>query len=285
MIDPKELEPPVPEDEIAAAAEQPADTPDKETPKEEVAPKKDTVVPHAALHEERERRKELQRELQQTREDQARRDAVLQDRMNQLYAMQHKEQPKPIPEYDQDPLTNLNARLAQQTEELTKLREAQTHSTQQQQRWAQQQQFVSSVQSRMISEESKFTEANPDYPDAARFLQEGRVKELKAMGNTPEQIVQVMRQDVLGLAVSCFQRGQNPAEAAYELAKARGYAKKASQEQKMDSLQKGVEASKTLAGGGSSANPTVEQIAAMSDEEYAAFKSKLGGKRVSDLIS
>jgi hypothetical protein len=283
MIDPKELEPPVPQEEIdAAAAEQPAEEkpPVVEEKRED---KKETLVPHQAMHEERERRKKLEQELQRERAQRAQETAVLNQRLGELYELQKPKAP-PVPSYEEDPLANLHANVGEMSSKLQQALDAQKHEA----AARNQQQFVSSVQAKFMQDEARFVKQQPDYQAAVQFLTQRRADELRAMGMPDQAIGQAIAKDVWGLALTSMQNGKSPAEAAYQFAVARGYVKKdeARGEQKMDALQKGVEASKTLGGGAPSGKPTLEQIAAMSDDDFAKYKAELKsrGQRISDSV-
>ena len=108
------------------------------------------------------------------------------------------------------------------------------------------------------------------------------------MGLSAEQVSTTLRNDELWLIHNAHQTEQNPGEIIYRMAKNTGFQKKSevTPEKKIETLQKGAEASKGLAAGSGSSAPTPEQIAAMSDDEFATFKAGLQkkGKRLSDVL-
>lgn len=283
------LEPPVPQEEIdAAAAEQPKteDEPKGEEPKAEEKkaeedPRPEKLVRIQALDEERHKRKKAQAELQAEQQ----RRAILEDRWNQLLAAQQQPQPQ-IPDATVDPLANHDARLQQAEKTAQELMQEKRAREAQAQQYQQFQAFAGQV----ASLESEYEQENPDYKNALNFLKDRRSKELRAVGYNAAQVNQIVINDAAGIAMAAIQSGRNPGEVIYQMAVDTGYVKgkrEVPAEQKMQTLQKGAEAAKGLgAGGVASGNPTPEQIAAMSEEEFDAFKKKLAksGKRMSDAL-
>src|SRR6185436_9829502 len=91
----QDLEPSVPQEEIDAGTQEAAESTQEEQTQEpaesqkaEAKPEEKKVVPYAALHEERMKRKELQAEIARERQEQAAKQAVIQDRLNQMWAAQ-----------------------------------------------------------------------------------------------------------------------------------------------------------------------------------------------------
>ena len=278
------LETPVPQDEIEAAAvetEATQETPEGKKPeKQEV-----TMVPHQALHEEREKRKELQRQIQRDTQERQQRDAILQQRLDALYQAQNPGPQYRDPETDADPIAALahNQRLSvQQMQALAAERANQAAQSQQEQRQVQMVNWA-------MAEAAKFQAENPDFSGAYQHMAQRRKAELEAMGMAPVQVAETIKRDELWVIQSAAQTGQNPAEIIYRMAKNTGYKAetKADGTQKMENLQKGLQASKTLGAGGSTAGkPTPEQIANMSDDEFSELKKSLEkkGQRLSDVL-
>jgi hypothetical protein len=279
-----DLEPEVPQEEIAAAeAELPK--PEAEAPKEgEVKPdtpeepKVEKLVSLGALHEERQKRKKLQAELEQTRQ----RTALLEGRFQQLYEAQ---QPRPQAPDPNDPLAVIGHEQQMTRAQLQELAQRAYAEDQRKQAEQQKQQLVGWYQ----GQAAEFVKESPDFQGAYEHMRTLRVAEFQAMGYNAQQIAHALEQDELQLAWTGYQTGQNPAQIIYKMAQGTGYKgkKEVPGEEKIQTLKKGVEASKTLGVGGATAgNPTPEQIANMSDSEFAEFKSKLGkkGQRLSDAL-
>lgn len=276
-----ELEPEVPAEEIQAeeAKEASADPP-KETKAE---PEKEKTVPHQALHEERERRKQAQREFEQYKRDNESKMAVLNDRLQQIYSAQKPQQqgyidPRQAGEHVVDALAHNQQLTAQQ---LATMQAVMANEAASRQQAYQQSQLVGWARQQATEYQSEA----PDFADAYNHMLKIRTSELQAMGLPAHEIEQRVAQDELWVYQQARQQGKNPAEIIYQMAKGAGYQKKASAEEKVAQLNKGQNAAKGLGNGGSDPNhPTPEQIAAMSEDEFAEFKKKIGGKDISQVL-
>jgi hypothetical protein len=279
------LQPPIPEEEIAAADDQPAEvkTPvegEKKEPREDE--KKQTLVPHAALHEERKKRQELEARFRQETTERQRREAVLADRVQQLYA---------AAQQNNQPQIDANDPIAVHEHKLAQLERANAEQAQRQQ-WEDQQRQQASQTQALIGwaqgQAQEFKAEAPDFDAAYKHVADNRVNQLRAMGLSPQEINAAMVRDELWVYDQAYRTGKNPAQVIYEMAKNTGYAgRKDNPEQKMQTLQKGLEASKNLGNGGGQAGwPTAEQIADMPEADFAALKAKLrkSGKVLSDLM-
>jgi hypothetical protein len=285
------LEPEVPKEEIEAAnAELPNEGEEAEVKAEEKQEAKQEeekakFVPHQALHEERERRKALAAELAQTKQQMA----VFNDRLQQLYQVKQQENAPQFrnPETDPDPLQAMQHNMALLARQNDEMRQAMMARGQQEQQSAQQAHQAQQLIEWGQANAAEFKQQAPDWDDAYAHIRTVRAKELQAMGYRGANLENALKNDEFGVLVQSYQQGRNPAEMVYALAQAAGYAKKASGEQKIEQIQKGQGASKTLGNGsGGSGMPTPEQIAAMSEDDFAAFKSKLAkqGKSISDVL-
>lgn len=288
------LDPPVPEEEIAAAAEQPAA--EEKPVVEEKAEKQDkpeddkkhTLVSHAALHAERERRKEIETQLRLERQERQRNEAIVADRLKQLYEAHQQGQQPQAPDEATDPLGAAlhGQKLTQQ--QLRQLQERVAQEDWQRQQAANQQQFVTWA----ASQAEEFRKETPDFDDAYKHVREFRLGELEAMGLNRQQIAQTLYNDEMWIFQHAAQAGKNPAQLVYAMAQRTGYKPGAKEEadknkEKIETLQKGLEASKTLGNGGAQAGwPTPEQIANMPEDQFDALKAKLKkqGKVLSDIL-
>jgi hypothetical protein len=242
-----------------------------ETPEapEEASAKPPSVVPLAALHEERARRKELAASIEQMRTEQARRDAILEQRFAKLAELREQAQ---MPSFEENPAEHLRHGQQQLQQTVQQIAEANRVQNEQRQQMAYVQQLAGVVQQRV----AQFAQAAPDYFDAVSFLQKQRAAELEADGADPSIAEQQAQRELDALALDRTQRGQNPAEVAYKLAKARGFTPKPAQPQqpsaaeKLQTQQKGVAASRTLGSGGAAQNKlSLEALASMSDDDFA----------------
>lgn len=178
------------------------------------------MVPHAALHEERERRKEMERRL--TEEAQQRR--VLEERTNlllQRIAQPQQEAPaEPLPKPEQDPFGYLTGTLQRQGSDIETVRQQLAVRQQQEQHAA----AVAQIQQQAMALEAEFRSATPDYDAAVAHLRATRARELEIAGFAdPMQRHNLLSQEALGIAARAMQSGRNPAEMIYEIAKHRGY--------------------------------------------------------------
>jgi hypothetical protein len=258
------------------------------------APKKDTVVPYGALHEERQRRKQWEADakakdaqLQQFLSVQAQRDQewqVAQQRMAQVLAA--RDQPPP-PTKESDPLgyvAHTAEQTAMQVQQLARQQwERDQWQAQQQQQYAaraQQEQQVQRFVQTVTGSEAQFRETHPDYDHALTFAVTQRAKELRAGGWDEENAWKTAGADARRLAAEWFQRGENPAARAYAYAQAMGYRPSAVDAEQMH--DEGYKASKPSGGGSSRGRVSVRQIAAMTPTQLARmsdeeFKAAMGG--------
>jgi hypothetical protein len=278
-------------DDVAGdpATDPPAQDQQTEQTQEQKPDDKKTVVPHAALHEERERRKEIQKAF----EEEKRQNAIFRDtmsrRMQELFqaSQQSRQQQQPQfrdPNADPDPVAALAHNQQLTVQQLAQIQ----HDRQQQDQRARQADYEQRVISWAQTQAEEYRQANPDFDDAYNHLRMVRVQELQAMGLPVEQIKQTLYNDEMWVYHHAAQARKNPAEIAHNMAKASGWKPKANEqagEQKIDALQKGAGAAKTLGNGGGEAGlPTLEQIAAMSEDDFAALKAKFA-KQGKDLMA
>ena len=193
----------------------------------------------------------------------------------------------------------LNAVNRQVAELQTKLAKQQ-----EQQELAQQyQQFAENVKSLR----NEFTKANPDFDDAYKHLHGIRIADLMDTGMTKAQATQALHRQELELAASALERGKNPAEVIYGMAKRYGYTGKAAAvpegkpaapaqkaaEEKVQRLANGQFAAKAPARAAAPASEglTVEGLKDASDSDLtrvalddSAWNRIVGGKGVGDIF-
>lgn len=230
------------------------------------------LVPLPALHEERQRRRELQARLQESERRNAEIEARMQARLEQLQAaLQPKQE---IPSVEENPVGHLKhsldevRALAQQTN---------GQLTQWQQRQAQEAQ-IQAAAARVTAAESEFSAQKPDYNDALNYYRSQRARELVVMNGLDEDSAQMqVGRELMEGAILHAANGRNPAEIAYRLAETRGYKPKTvSDAQKIETQQRGVAASKTLGSGGAAGGLSAKALLEMSDEDFS--KATKGNK-------
>lgn len=198
------------------ASEAPADT-GTEAPAADGRPR---TVPHAALHEERERRKAA--EKQATEKEQ-----LWAERFNALlqrFPQQQAPQPPPLPDPEKDPVGHLLERQARQEQLQQQLINAYVQDRQQAAQQHAMQQQQAGIENHARALEAQYAAEVPEYHNAANFLAEARHKELAAIGyDNPAERQEVIRQEARGLAQRAMQMGRNPAEFVHEMARIRGF--------------------------------------------------------------
>lgn len=216
------------------------------------------TVPHAALHQERERRKEVQQQLEALKA-QSQQSSVLEARLNQLEALA-KEPEVELPSYDEDPAENLNARLMAQENAM-----AQSQQSEQQQRA--EQEFMGNYR----SQAQQFATNQKDFGEAYNYAQSKRVEVYKVLGYTDQEVAGMVNQDERAFVYKAMQDGVNPAERIYALAKSQGYSAEAQPagESSIETIERG-QAQKSLgSNGGAPKRTTLESLASMSDDDFA----------------
>lgn len=218
-------------------------------PKQIKEPKENTMVPHAALESERQKRKAAE---QRDREREVE-FAKLQERLNLLNQAIESTQKKPekptkleVPDPDKDALGALKAvtnNLKLTEEENRLLREArekrESEEKSQQERQKQTEAENGRVRaelSRASAEEAEFAARTPDFQDAANHIRNLRRQQLQAMGFTDQpqydpqtfsmtrpSIDQMIGQDLLQMARNAQALNKNAGEFLYSMAKASGY--------------------------------------------------------------
>ena len=227
-----------------------ADPAEKPEAKQEAKPEKQKrLVPYDALHAEREERKKAEKRA---------------DRIEELFqrAMSERGQPKAeekpsLPDFQQDPANHLKARQETAEERLARLENEQRAANQ-----------IAALRNHVTGLEHEFQKQAPDYTDAVAFLQSRKVAQYVRSGMSQQEALGAVHNDALMFTHAVIQRGLNPAEAAYELAKDWGYAPKGSKteepkgEEKIKTLEKGLAASK---GGGGAAAEAPASLKALAD--------------------
>jgi hypothetical protein len=247
---------------------------------------------HQAMHEEREKRKGLQRQIEQERIERAR----LEERTNlilrqlQGYGPQPQQQPEPpkVPDPEEDVFGAVKHLLQKQ-----QATEAQIEAYKQQELQRRQQaQHFEGLTGALRHHESRAREQVSDYDDAMKYFADVRAADLRAQGYTDNRAInqEITRQDLQHIDYALRNRA-DPAALAYQRAIALGYKKAApapAVEQPrapdgkfapsdLSRVAAGQAASKTLAGGGAREGGVVidaKALASMSESEFEEFRTK-----------
>lgn len=222
-------------------------------------------VPHGALHEERRKRQALAAEVQKLKDADARREDAFQ---KLLAKAQTADAPK-APDFDTDPAGWLKHQLETTGKTVQQLQQEREAETKQRQNQAQEQQFIARVQ----ADEAEFTKEQPDYPDAAVWLRDKRIRMFELAGMSPQEAAQAVYGESIYYAQNAMRSGRNPGEVFYGLAREMGYsgpkAKTNDADAKIEKLVKGQEKSSRMSSGGESAeNITLAQLAELEGEEF-----------------
>ena len=223
----------------------------------------------AALHEERERRKELSAELAEERRQNADRNARLEQRLNALQQSVAPAEERPT--WDADPV---GAGKAQERDlaEFKKWRQDQEARTRNAQDGAA---FAAAVE----GHETTFVRDHADYYDAVEHVGKVRDRELEVMGYPPGTRREILYRERAAIAGDVLRNRGNPAEVFYNLAKEMGYKGAAATPggtpapDKLKSIAAGQAAGKSLGAAPGSAQPglTLDSLADLPDDEFRAI--------------
>lgn len=271
---------------------------------------KGKMVPHGAFHEERTRRQALEAELKAEREQAAKDRAErlkLEERTNAIleraFPKPKDPEPEPIPDVNVDPVGWITATMKATGKTLEQIQgelaEAKKEKTQTAEQLRQSDQ-VNAVFTKAIASEREFIATAPDYNDASAFLIQSRKDELSEFGYTPEQIDQVIAQERYGIAVQAQAANKNPAAVVYNLAKKRGYLKKAADgegdgdappakpadrangQERLKVLKEGTEISRSLSSGRGEAPPVRDAawLLSLPEAEFERISNTAEGRKL-----
>lgn len=270
---------------------------------------KSGMVPHGALHAEREERKKADALLVEERaarakdgEERKKLEERLTAILERMAPKPEEPKPEPVPDYETDPAGWIAHTMKTQGKtidevqgELKTLREEKTQRAETDKNVS----VIRGIMDYAINQEREFKAANPDYDAASKFLLESRQEELSDLGYNEQQIIQMIQGEKLTVAAQAKEQGKNPAELVYKIAQRRGYKKadaaapvketptKAadavpSAEEvaaKLAKVKEGVQTSASLSdmGGAAPTNLTVTALLGMDDAEFDKWmKTKEG---------
>jgi len=277
-----DLTPETPESEVPAGAEQVATPEGDQGPDEPEAPPEGLDKRSEAIwREERTKRKELQAQVDKMND----RWATMVERMQagqiqQPAAQPEQAQSKPsqeieVPDFEEDPIGHLRAKNEILERQLNEVNQERVQSKQERQQNQQFEQLRTGVKSM----EDEFAATTPDYHDAVGYLYGNVAKMAQAMGYPPAQIQQAVTQTAMDITARSIQAGKNPAQAAYEAAKAMGYTVAAPvdpADDVDDTPRKSPPTSlSSVAGKRSTGVPSLDAIADMSDEDFDSMWAKM----------
>lgn len=251
------------------------------------------MVPHKALHRERVRRQEVESELQKQREWRA----VMEDRWATIQRLQEAEQaPKVEEDAEPDPNQDIFAHNAWLRRQFGKMQEAQTtrETAEREQREAAE--YDRAIWGRWNTDKASYGAENEHFGAAADYLAGVRAKQLTAFGYNQQQINAEIDRDLAKVVQHAAQSGKNAAEVIYKIAEANGFVPKAAEPtpapaasavpampEKLAQTAKAKEASVSLSQAGGKSAPaemTLEDLAAMPMDEFAAWNAKKGNDKL-----
>lgn len=261
----------------------------------EAKPKETKVVPYAALHEEREKRKELSAKLEEadrrTTATLAAQEAKFAERFNMLVeSLKKPPEPEEIPDYDEDPVAYMKWKQDQQGKDL----EAVKHYNAQQAQASQVQEQLNRFFGSYRASAQDFSQNTPDFTNAYNYLIQHRDKELQELGFVDPVIrQQILQNEEIGIVEQAFRNGANPAERLYKVAVYRGYANAPSNtntDQVTDkepttlNKEKATQAATVSLGavpGTATAQLTAESLLNLPDEDFSKL---VAGKNLAEIL-
>ena len=272
-----------PKEGLDATAEVKTEEPKAEEPKaiEDTKPAKPPkgFVPHAALHQERMIRKEKEEELRQTRTQMEQLLTLKQELEALRKGQQQAEEQKLM---DEDPVSALRLKAERAEKTVLELKTSQEKEKETQIQAQKQQSDLTSFMRDVSSMTQEYAQEVEDYPQAFNYLMDSRMRELTALGVPQNEIGNIIDQEAIQISRHAMSQNKNPGEIVYNLAKAKGYALKeaktenltkeiAAVDKKIENLEKGQQAAKTLSGGSSKTSAdglSLADISSMSDAEF-----------------
>lgn len=235
------------------------------------APKPPQTVPLAALMEERNKRRDMEAELQRLRQMSEASTAELRKLAEQLQP-----KPPPPPSIDTDPL----GYIQHENEALKgKLSEFDTWRREQEQQ-RQREAAANAVTQRFQADAMAFAASAPDFQEAYLWVSEQVLGDLRASG-LPDAVARQRGQQIaLDIVNHAASTGGNAAEGFYRLAKQRGWTGPQQQRQApapaatppVEAIRRAQQAGSGVSGPGAGQKGydglTAQQLASMSQEDY-----------------
>lgn len=276
-------------DDADEPEQEPDDGEEQDAEEEQDSRPAERFVPHQALHQERIRRQQAQQALEVERRAYAQKMGILQGRLDEINRWREQQSVQPVsqepePDINQDPAKwvqyNFQKRdqmISQLQNELAQTKDYFGQREQEFSSYVNQSTQDQSLKAAVRNDETEFAEQVPDYYDAIDYMTEMRHKELEALGNyDPRSRAVMIANEVKNLAAVAQRQGISPAEAAYNIAQARGFNGRAAQRQqakpRLDTIRKGQQASRSLSSApGTSPRGalTLDNLANMGHDEFA----------------
>ena len=285
----EEVEAPDPDDVEADDADEAEVEAKDEAPEPEQPKRKDSRIPLRKLQESENQRRELEKRLAEREEAFARADERLRTLM-QLAQPKQEETAVAPPDPKDDPIGAIEWQK-QQIERIEQERQRQTVEYQQAQQ-------LNALDTSYRQSWSAFAGKQTDAIDAYNHFVAVTGQFLAMQGVPQERVNQLIENEERKIAAAALQQGRNPAELIYNAAKQMGYAPKQAAPAVDDSVRKASEAdierrqkassaSRSLgsaSGQRSEGMPSAQELANMSEEEFAEFRSKVSDRQMRKLM-
>lgn len=236
-------------------------------------PKAERMVSLAALHEERTRRRDLDRQLRD-------RDRELAELRGKFSIIDRLSQPTEAEMRPPTPEEDIFGAVRNTTETVAQLQRRLEHREAVERVTAARNELVGAYR----ADAMRFETANPDFRAAYNHLLASRAAELQAIGyDDPGAISEALQADELAIAQRALTSGKSPAELIYALAQGRGYRRAEAAQgagraaEKLGTIQRGQVANKSLSATGGAAGETEmtpERLLKMSNDEFEAWVNK-----------
>lgn len=259
-----------------------------EQPEPEAAPPApvEPTVPLNSLREERQKRQQLESRLREMEEGRR----IADERLRGLFSAQQQAAPAPdpMPDREADPLAWVDWRV-RQMEQQTQYADRRTQEAYNQAQQAQAYAAQADYAQRILASEQAARATNPAYDPALQHLQSSVDKILTPAFPDPQRRGLAIAHISQLIVNESMMTGKNPAQVVYETAiamgaspaqaQALGQATAAAQAptSQVGSLNRAHQAARTLSqvqGTSPQSMPTINDIAAMSDEEWSDYRAK-----------
>lgn len=264
------------------------------------------MVPHGALHEERQARRQERAEFEARLKTAEETNAKIMDRFEKFVAAIQPKAPEPEapkePDFQEDPagwikfqMEDKGKTIEELRKEISELKTGNQQRTEVESRQA----TIRDVMNYAVAKENDFKAKTPDYDAASDYLVESQRFELELNGLTADQVEQQIQFARLSIAAAAKQKGTNPAELIYQMAQKRGYKpqqdaegegggeqqqqqQRPSAEARLAAARKGQQQSGGLSGarGNAPAGLTVQALLEMSDAEFDEATSTPEGRKL-----
>lgn len=216
----------------------------------------------AAARRERQERDSYKREAEEAKAAHA----ALQKRLDDMGAIAKGEEPNAEP---LDPLKPIGEKL-----------DALDNRFKQQDEQRQAEEVHRQVMTYAEQDEQRFRAEKADFPNAIQHYITSRLTEMQALGVDQQQAEQILAQEANDLLYQSARAGRSAAGTIYAMAQARGYQTGVVEQAPRQAAPQNFGGRSLGSGGGAAGGAvTAQQIAAMNEDDYMAYRATPEGKR------